>query len=848
MINQSREEYKMRKFRAILWAVSVCALLYNPVWASGSVGRSDSIRNELLSFAGAANRFSLMNPQEKVYLHFDNTGYYMGETIWFTAYVVNGLLNRATDMSKVLYVELLSPEGRVLEQQKLKIEQGRASGSISLSGSSKVIIGGFYEVRAYTHSMLNWEGTYYTRVFPVFDNPSERGEYRQRITLYPRSERFPYLRPREGKLKKLNVTFYPEGGELVQGVRSRIAFKAIDEMGRGVNVAGVVYDASGRKVTVLGSKHGGMGYFELVPDDGKYEVHIGFDGREYTFRLPEAKPTGYVMRVDSVESDSLEVVLCRNDFTEGCRLGVAVLCRGLAYEFATADLQEKLCNRIKLSTADLPGGVQQITAYTRDGEVVAERLAYHDDGRRVQVAVKGSKRWYRPFEQIKLSLDVTDEKGLPLSTTLSMAVRDPQTTVASYDRRDIESELLLSSELRGYIENIDYYFESDDAEHRAALDLLMLVQGWRRYEWKQLTGIEPFEGKYPVEEGIAVSGKVLRPAVSRAMRDVDVTVWVYSDRTNVKGKTVTDSLGRFRFVSEEDFYGDNELSILTERKSRRGNMKASTLDIVLDRVYPDPRGYEPTEREVPTGEAIPYREHTVVDTVSEIEIDSLLQMGLPAGTQVHQLPEVEVNRRWWERFEYRRGIQYDVQEEQDRLIDNRVDYTNNVVDFLMQVDVNFRIKFGKLYYKAKPVKIVTYQDMYYATLDDIDSIRIAESFDPDILKSFVKGVGEAATYSDTFTYVIIYPKPVSKQEKGETGYRKTKLRGYSVPTDFYRVDYSKGVLPDEQDYRRTLYWNPSVETDSSGRASVMFYNNGTEHGLDISVETLSPDGVPGTYK
>ena len=176
-----------------------------------------------------------------------------------------------------------------------------------------------------------------------------------------------------------------------------------------------------------------------------------------------------------------------------------------------------------------------------------------------------------------------------------------------------------------------------------------------------------------------------------------------------------------------------------------------------------------------------------------------------------------------------------------------MDYTNDIVDFLMQIDVNFRIKFGEFYYKAKPVKIVTYQDMYYAKLDDIDSIRIAESFDPDILKSF-EDVGKTATYSSDTIYVIIYPKPVSKQEKGETGYRKTKLRGYSVPTDFYRVDYSKGVLPDEQDYRRTLYWNPSVETDSSGRASVMFYNNGTEHGLDISVETLSPDGVPGTYK
>ena len=122
--------------------------------------RTDSVRQALLTFAGAANRFSLANPQEKVYLHFDNTGYYMGETRWYTAYVVNGLLNRPTDLSRVLYVELLSPEGRILERQKLKVENGRASGSLSLANPSKVQVGGFYEVRSYTWAMLNWEGTY----------------------------------------------------------------------------------------------------------------------------------------------------------------------------------------------------------------------------------------------------------------------------------------------------------------------------------------------------------------------------------------------------------------------------------------------------------------------------------------------------------------------------------------------------------------------------------------------------------------------------------------------------------------------------------------------------------------
>ena len=831
----------------------ICPIMSSSTWA---IGRSDSIRNELLSFAGAANRFSLMNPQEKVYLHFDNTGYYMGETIWFTAYVVNGLLNRATDMSKVLYVELLSPEGRVLEQQKLKIEQGRASGSISLSGSSKVVVGGFYEVRAYTHSMLNWEGTYYTRVFPVFDNPSERGEYRQRITLYPRSERFPYLRPREEKLKKLNVTFYPEGGYLIAGLPTIVSYKAYDEKGLGVTVSGGIYDKSGDRVADIESVHLGMGRFEFTPERRKYEARITYGGKEYRYPLPEVQTKGYALHIDNSWEDSVEVRLSRSSETSGGELGVVVLCRGLAYEFGEIDLRSNEAGVLRLSKQNLPGGVQQVVVYNREGSVVCDRLFYHDDGRRVNIAIDGVKSVYRPFERIRLGVQATDEQGVPVQARLSVGIFDSQTAVASYDRRDIASELLLGSEVRGYIEDIDYYFESPgDEERRQHLDLLLSVQGWRRYEWRELTGEEDFTAEYPVEDGITVSGKVLGSFLSKAKRGVDITVWVYSSETNVKGKSRTDSLGRFRFVSSEDIYGENDMSILTEEKRRRGKTKAVTHQVILDRTYrPEARAYGPTDREVPEFE---YRggetsTREVVDSIREVEIDSLLQMGLPAGTRVHQLPEVEVSRRWWERFEYRRGIQYDVPEEEDRLIDNRVDYTNSLADFLTKIDPNFRATGYGLYYKAKPVKIVTYQDMYYATLDDIDSIRIAESFDPAILMSYEwdrnTGARAPVEYRDNNTYIIVFPKPVSKQEKGKTGYRKTKLRGYSVPTDFYRVDYSKGVLPDEQDYRRTLYWNPSVETDSSGRASVIFYNNSTEHGLGISVETLSPDGVPGVYR
>lgn len=96
--------------------------------------------------------------------------------------------------------------------------------------------------------------------------------------------------------------------------------------------------------------------------------------------------------------------------------------------------------------------------------------------------------------------------------------------------------------------------------------------------------------------------------------------------------------------------------------------------------------------------------------------------------------------------------------------------------------------------------------------------------------------------------IRLIPYPDDKYKYEKPGYRQTTLQGYSIPAEFYHVDYSQGVLPDEQDYRRTLYWNPAVATDSLGRAQVTFYNNGTAHGLDISAETLTPDGVPGAYR
>ena len=167
--------------------------------------------DSLAKFARNILTFNKVFPQEKVYLHFDNTGYFMGETIWFKAYVVNPVNNRPNELSRVLYAELVSPEGRVLQTQKLKIIDGQCNGQFSLA---ELLHPGFYEVRAYTALMLNWDSsTIFSRVFPIFNAPLSEGKGMYDKPMMNRTshvERLPYMREKEPKTEKINLQFFPE--------------------------------------------------------------------------------------------------------------------------------------------------------------------------------------------------------------------------------------------------------------------------------------------------------------------------------------------------------------------------------------------------------------------------------------------------------------------------------------------------------------------------------------------------------------------------------------------------------------------------------------------------------------
>ena len=812
----------------------------------------DSSILAMADWVKAYNRFGKYNPQEKVYLHFDNTGYYLGETMWFAAYVATAPQLRPTEMSKVLYVELLTPEGRIVETKKLKIEEGRCHNGFELSPAQ--LSPGFYEVRAYTRVMLNWEETYFSRVFPIFNKPENEGDYQMRMPRIPKSRRYPEYRMPSEKRNDVNLSFYPEGGELVEGLPGRVAFKAVDDEGRSVAVSGTVYDSDERPVATLETLHCGMGSFTLTPGAEPCRAEIIYNGKTYRYTLPEAKAAGYTLGVDNSDRDSLHIKIRRSRDIEGGWVGLTVSCRGIAHAFEVADLRGREEAELHLSKADFPAGVQQITLFTPEGEVLGERLAYHQrEDQQLHITVDGQKSSYRPYEKISLPLHVTDAEGSPVSTTLSVSVRDAVTEIPTHYAGTLSANLLLESDVKGYIEDIGYYFEADDAEHRAALDLLLLVQGWRRYEWRQQAGVEPFEPAHRVEEGIMVQGQVYdyRLRGARAKAGVELSVWAYSELTNSRGHCFTDSLGRFTFLSDSDIWGKNDLVIQTQITNKRGKKKNAHYLVELDRYFsPTARSLnvEETELAEKSLSAITYTDETY-------DLPDTLVSELPDSIKVHNLGEVEVKARKLMASQ-RPAIEYVVAEEVDKMIDTQVrDYADNIVDFLRRTNPYFldrymyvmdpetlRLKLIRdCFYRGRRVHFLLRDEVYKFCGDNWNSLNCVETIP---LRS-IERIQITENMDSVVIRLIPYPDDKYKYEK--PGYRLTRLQGYSIPAEFYHADYSHGVLPDEADYRRTLYWNPALETDSLGRAYVDFYNNSNTTRLRISAETLTPDGVPGVY-
>ncbi len=451
-------------------------------------------------FAQVAARqaaFGKTIPQEKVYIHLDNTSYCLGDTIWFAAYLRQTSDDKPSLASGVLYVELLNNDGYLVERKLIEMVAGMGNGFFALN--NVIQYAGYYEIRAYTRWQLNW-GTFerkhsraskdwfvndmaeklfyrdyeklYSRVFPVYDAPREEGVFSRDMTLRPLRR---YYKNAENK-RKLTVGFYPEGGSLVYGTDCRMAYEAAWNDGEWAD-GYLVYGGD-----TVHTANRGRGVITLHPEQGfsRNALFVCTDGSSQQCGIPEPVKDGVALSVEK-ENDKWNISAAVCGETVADSLAIVVMHEGKTLEFAP------LRNRnfsIDIAANELKAGVNQATVFDRQGRVYADRLFFVTGHGTTSptLSVTGIKEEYQPYEDIKLHLRSTAGKA----SSLSVSVRDMANSDYTYDNADIMTEMLLASEIRGFVPDAKWYFTSDDEEHRTALDLLMMTQGWRRFNWRDM--------------------------------------------------------------------------------------------------------------------------------------------------------------------------------------------------------------------------------------------------------------------------------------------------------------------------------------------------------------------------
>lgn len=492
----------------------------------------ESIPTTLEGWAKRLNTFGHYVPQEKVYVHMDNTCYFLGDTIWYAVYTRRTDSDVPSQISRVLYVELFNQDGYLVERQILEMKNGKGWGSFALPDT---LYAGFYELRAYTRWQLNWgqyehEHTYteeelfytmamakeyfrdydklYSRVFPVYDKPQEAGIYSHDMTLRPLQRYFKDDLPRP----KFHLTLYPEGGTLVADAPCRMAFEVSNEQGETSNGRCEILDSKKQLVAQANVVNRGRGLLMFTPKANEnyqavfYSDSLNRRGKNIQVKANISNiPTEGIALMLNLREETLEMEINARGTLAQKEFGYTIMHEGVVEEFGRL---EGRSSNVTIPRNALRPGVNQMTLFDDEGRIYADRLFFVSSPNFMQptVSISGMKEQYQPYEQIILNVEANDCSEE--SPSVSMAIRDATYADELYDNANILVEMLLSSEIKGFVPNPRWYFEKDDEEHRLALDLLMLTQGWRRFDWREMATPGSFMITHPSEYSQILEGSV----------------------------------------------------------------------------------------------------------------------------------------------------------------------------------------------------------------------------------------------------------------------------------------------------------------------------------------------------
>lgn len=758
------------------------------------------------------NTYATRFQPERIFIHYDKPSYYPGQTIWFKAYLTEDNLPAT---SKTLYTDWVTEDGKVLHHGVAPLVDGMTNGQFDIPDD---FTGKFIQVRAYTKWMLNFDSAFvYTHDLRVLQTANS-------------------AKPTK-PVANLSLRFFPEGGDLIAGVNNRVAFKAADQWGRPFKAKGIIVNEKGVKLDSFKTIHDGMGYIYLLPAEGSTYTAKWKDekGMEHSTPLPMAKSTGLSMQVALTQGKriiSLQAPLPLSPSNQKWLL-IGTMNQHLIFQTEVLPSADGTARRV-IPTQALPSGILTLTVLDADRKAIAERVTFINNGEYrfqpgMQVARWGLSK--RARNEIEISLP----DSIP-AASLSIAITDA--AIDADTSENIYSALLLTSDLRGYVHNPAYYFANTDDTLQQKLDLVMMTNGWRRFQWEQITkGVLPKLNYAKDTSYLTLSGNVYGVAKSMLTGRESMVLFIKSkdsasSQTRIVGLNSNGTFNdpelfffdtlRVYYQLKSKLLGNAEARFMTERLPAP-NYLAASKNFFNRRAYLDTAGLY--KHSLLSYETYRLQQQEKSKMLANVTVKA------KAKTTVQTLDE-----------KYSRGLFSGGDATQFDLVNDVAALGSlNIFNYLQGRVAGLQVNAGSnpptLTWRGGTPQL--YLDEMPVDADLVKSIPVSDVAYIKVFRPPFMGTGGGNGG------IAIYTRRGDDQRSTPgSGLSSSMVMGYSGIREFYSPDYSRFDRRNEQpDVRTTLYWNPVVIAVKGRPVKLSFYNNDVTKAFRVIITGMTKDGL-----
>jgi len=769
---------------------------------------------------------------EKIHLQFDKPYYAAGDTIYFKSYVLTNLRHKLSAESGVLHVDLINTRNKIEKSLLLKIVGGVTSGDLTLPDSLQE---GEYRVRAYTNLMVTADKEnirYYNILIASAKkkNVIEDGRNADKT----RVSRF-----------KPDIQFFPEGGTFVEDVKCKIAFKAIAQNGLGVDVKGRVLDNTGKIVCQFESSHLAMGYFYITPkEQTTYKAELTYaDGVQDSVSLPVSDTEGINLSVnnDSLPKVSLTVTANKLYYQQHKDAKYFLL----LYSGGTATkIEFRLDSNVTtldIAKRHLFTGVNTITLFSDAEGPLCERLFFVQNFDQLSLLISPDKKKYSPHQKVSIALEAKNRADSSVMGNFSVTVVNEKIVpVDENSETTIMTDLLLTSDVKGYVEQPNYYFNENSEERLKKLDLVMLTHGYRCFEWSDVLNDKNLILRNEPEKGLEIKGQALtltgKPLKNGTVSLISATGGpVLSEQAN--------SYGEFKF-SNLDFSDSTRFILQASNINGRNNTKLvyksdkipeiSTFfsDTIVNQKLSTylKHSTNALNQSLSKGgiKGIMLKQVDVREVKPKDNYRSSVLCGAGHATQVIHMDQIMTGGLLSDKLNgIARGIKF-VNYGGRMIVNPTVGFTPNNQGSAKAVPKN-----GALII-VDGAEMDSYFDIN-SLANDVETVEILKGADASIygmngglVIAFTTKIGKAMDIKDIHSFGVL---PII-------------ARGYHKAKKFYSPQYNS--TPDtsinRKDLRSTIYWNPELVTDKNGNGVFSFYNADGVGKYRVTIEGIDSNG------